>query len=368
MSDRACSILLLAGHLGVHDDGWSIRPFLDRLEQQGLRAQVLCIEAAGDVEDDPRIIESPGLGTRWRSLFAVRGLRFGERLNRPSLLHVVQSRMCDVGLAIAEHWRIPYILTIDEYIPREARLRLSQKWCRRLVASSRELADDLESHLKIPGRWIETIHPGIEAPEDSSTATIERPVTVIGTAGPLVPASGFPTFLNAARRILDTGVDAEFVIAGQGADEVDLRRRADRLKIADRVTFAGIPVVGLRYWSVLDIFCQTSLIPSVGRSLATALAYGVPSVASDIEGLRALITHQRNGLLFPPGDSVALAKAVMELQLDTGRARRLGREGRSRMIRDFHPEAEARRLAELYRELVAAEPTGPANEDQEDSD
>ena len=37
------------------------------------------------------------------------------------------------------------------------------------------------------------------------------------------------TFLAAARRVLDSGVDAEFVIAGQGEDEVDLRRRADRL-------------------------------------------------------------------------------------------------------------------------------------------
>ena len=37
-------------------------------------------------------------------------------------------------------------------------------------------------------------------------------VAVIGAAGPLVPSSGFSTLLNAARRVLDAGIDAEFVL------------------------------------------------------------------------------------------------------------------------------------------------------------
>src|SRR4051794_16525130 len=109
----ARSILLVAGRLGVHDEGWSIRPFLDRLESQGLAAQVLCVSAAGEGAGDFRVVACPGLGRRWRLPLAVRGLRFGERLNRPDLCHVLQSRLGDVGLAVAEHWRVPYVQTID---------------------------------------------------------------------------------------------------------------------------------------------------------------------------------------------------------------------------------------------------------------
>jgi hypothetical protein len=44
--------------------------------------------------------------------------------------------------------------------------------------------------------------------------------------------------------VLDAGIDAEFVIAGQGESEFNLRRRAERLRIADRTTFAGRNVIG----------------------------------------------------------------------------------------------------------------------------
>lgn len=360
MAEPGRSILLLAGRLGVHDEGWSIRPFLDRLERRGMTPQVLCVEAAGDSGTDERVIECPGLARRWRLPLAVRGLRFGERLNRPDLLHVLQSRMNDAGLAIAEHVGCPTVQTIDEFLPPDGRLRLSRRWCRRLVATSRELADDLIAQLGMPAALIAVIHPGIEAPEvgHATPPGPGRKVAVIGTAGPLVAASGFATFLTAARRVIDAGVDAEFVIAGQGEDEVDLRRRADRLKISDRVTFAGIPVVGLRFWSVLDVFCQPSTIPSVGRTLATALAFGVPSIASDIDGLRALVTHDLNGLRVPPGDSGSLAATILSLLADPARARRLGAEGRTIIRRDFHPDAEAELLSHVYRAVLRHAPPG----------
>lgn len=352
MARPSRSILLLAGSLGVHDEGWSIRPFLDRLARHGVSAQVLCVEAAGDAAADVRVVGAAGLGSRWRLPLTVRGLRFGERLNVPDLLHVLQSRMSAAGLAIAEHWGIPSVQTIDEFVPADGRLRLSRRWCRRLVATSRELADDLIGQLRVPAERITVVNPGIEAPETEPVRDRGRRVAVIGSAGPLVAGSGFATFLNAARKIIDAGVDAEFVIAGQGEDEVDLRRRAHRLKIADRVTFAGIPVVGLRFWNVLDVYCQTALEPSVGRTLATALAFGVPSVASDIGGLRALVEHGRNGLRVPPGDSSALAAQVLALLADSASARRLGHEGRELILREFNPEAETLMLAGVYAEAL----------------
>ncbi len=291
----------------------------------------------------------------------VRALRFGEHLARPSLLHVLQSRMGEAGLAIAEHWRIPVIQSVDEFVPPGGRLRLSRRWCRRLVATSRALADDLINALGVPPEWVTVINPGIEAPDDPPARDHAPRVPVIGTAGTLVAGSGFVTFLNAARKVIDAGIDAEFVLAGQGSDEVDLRRRAHRLRISDRVTFAGIPVVGLRFWSVLDVYCQPAVIPTVGRALATALAFGVPSIASDIVGLRALIEHGRNGLLVPPSDATALAAQILELLRDHEAAQALGRAGRELIHREYNPELEALLLGGVYRDALepsAALPRG----------
>ena len=347
-------LLLVAGKLGLHDDGWSIGPFLDRLQARGVSARVACVEAGGDAASDPRIVECPGLAGRWRQSFAIRGLRLGERLERPDLIHVLQTRMIDVGLAIAEHWRVPYVQSIDEFVPAGESLRASRRWCRGLLASSQELADELTSAFSVPSVMIQVVHPGIEASEEpTSRRPADRRVAVIGTAGPLIASSGFATFLNAARRVLDAGIDAEFVIAGQGEDEVDLRRRADRLKISDRVTFAGIPVVGLRFWSVLDIFCQPSLGPSAGRTLATALAFGVPSIASDIQGLRALVQDGVNGHRVEPGESSALASLILDMLAHPEAARELGARGREMILRDFRPDAEADQLVQSYQQALA---------------
>jgi glycosyltransferase involved in cell wall biosynthesis len=353
MAEPPRSILLLADRLGTHDEGWSVRPFLDRLALHGISAQVLCAAAAGDAAHDPRVIVARGLGHRWRMPLTVRALRFGEHLARPELLHVLQSRIGEAGLAIAEHWRIPVVQAVDEFVPTGGRLRLSRRWCRRLVTTSRELADELIGALGVPPEWVAVINPGIEAPEDAPARARGSRVPVIGTAGTLVAGSGFATFLNAARKVIDAGIDAEFVIAGQGVDEVDLRRRAHRLRIADRVTFAGIPVVGLRFWSVLDVYCHTALIPTVGRTLATALAFGVPSIASDIGGLRALVEHGRNGLLVPPGDSSALAAQILAVLSDHNAATALGRAGRELILREYNPEIEALLLASVYRDALA---------------
>ena len=178
---------------------------------------------------------------------------------------------------------------------------------------------------------------------------------MIGAAGCLTAGSGFSTYLNAARRVLDAGIDAEFILVGQGDEEGDLRRRADRLHIADRVTFAGDAAVGLSFWNVLDVYCQPTSVPTVGRNLARALAHGLPAIASDIEGLRSLVIHNGTGLRVPPGDTNALARAILDLLADRSLACRLGQRGREAVARDYDLDREAIALADLYHAIVDAE-------------
>jgi glycosyltransferase involved in cell wall biosynthesis len=263
--------------------------------------------------------------------------------------------MAPVGLAIAEHWRLPYVQTIDEFLPPHARLRLSRRWLRCLIPVSRELADDLVRELDVPGRLLSVVSPGVAVSPQAPAAVSPSRVPVIGTAGPLVPASGFATFLAAARRVVDAGIDAEFVIAGQGADEVDLRRRADRLKIADRVTFSDQPGASLRFWNVLDVFCQTSIVPTVGQGLLQAMASGVAPIASDIEGLRTLVAEGETGLRVPPGDAAAFARRILDLLTDRDRARSLGARAREFVSREFDPDKEARKLDAVYLSALATD-------------
>jgi glycosyltransferase involved in cell wall biosynthesis len=353
MADVACDILFLADRLWGRDDLQSLKGLFPRLECLGHSWSLICRST------DPEhgladLTECPDLGRRWRRPWAIRGLGLGGERDRPRLMHVLSTSMADAALEIAERWQLPYLLCVDEFPRPDTRLRLSRSWCRGLVGSNRELAVALGRDL---GVNLRSIHPIVRAVHDP--ASPDRPsrsgrVPVIGAAGPLVPGSGFSTFLNAARKLVDAGIDAEFLIAGQGEDEGDLRRRAQRLRIADRLTFADEVPAGLDFRDVLDIYCQTSVIPTVGRPLTLAMAAGVPSIATDVEGLRSLVVDGSTGLIVPHGDSTALARSIAGLLADRARSEQLGRAGREAVRRACHPDREAERLDALYRGIVRA--------------
>ena len=353
MGDLGCDLLFLADHLKGKDEVQALRGLVERLDRLGHRSIVICRSSIAD-HGIAELTECPGLGRRWQRPWTVRGLDLGDESGRPRLLHVLSASMAEAGLEIAERWRLPYLLCVDEFPRRDARLRLSRYWCRGMIATNRELAETLHRDFGIPRRSIRTIHRGVSEPTGPARPMRSGRVPVVGAAGPLEAGSGFSTFLNAARKVVDAGVDAEFLIAGQGDDEGELRRRAERLRIAERLTFAEEIPVGLTFWDVLDVYCQTSVAPTVGRPLALAMASGVPSIATDVEGLRALLKDGETGLSIPHGDANALARSIVDLLTDRDRSVRLGEAGRKAILDDHHLDREAERLDSLYGAIVAA--------------
>ncbi len=353
MDEIGCDVIFLAGHLKGRDEILSLRGLIERLEQLGHRSRVICPSIVSD-HGFSDLAECPGLARRWQRPWSVRTLDLAAPSGRPRLLHVLSAGMAEAGLEIAEHWRLPYLLCVDEFPRRDARLRLSRNWCRGLIATSSELADALRRDYGVPGRAIRAIARSVAGSTGQARPIRSGRVPVVGAAGPLVGGSGFSTLLTAARKVIDAGVDAEFVIAGHGDDEGELRRRADRLRIAERLTFADEIPAGLTFWDVLDVYCQTSVAPTVGRPLALAMASGVPSITTDVEGLRTLVKDGETGLTIPHGDANALARSIVELLTDRERARKLGEAGQDAILGEHHPDREAGRLDEVYGSIVAA--------------
>jgi glycosyltransferase involved in cell wall biosynthesis len=84
-----------------------------------------------------------------------------------------------------------------------------------------------------------------------------------------------------------------------------------------------------------------------------AFATGLPIVASDIGAFPSLVTQGRNGLLVPPGNSEALAKAIRITALTPGLETSLRTEARLTYERSYRPEENVRRLLEIYREALS---------------
>ena len=78
-----------------------------------------------------------------------------------------------------------------------------------------------------------------------------------------------------------------------------------------------------------DVLVQPSHFEALGLSAIEALACGVPVVASATGGLLEFIVDDRNGLLFPPQDSNALADCLRLVIEDDARRRRLAAQARA---------------------------------------
>jgi len=123
----------------------------------------------------------------------------------------------------------------------------------------------------------------------------------------------------------------------------------------DTVHFLG-PVADVR--AVLartDIALLASRSEGISLAVLEAMAMGVPVVASDVGGMREILTEGAEGLLVPPGDPESLSTALARLVGDARLRAELGRQGRARVEECFSLAAMSSAYMESYIQMM--EPT-----------
>jgi glycosyltransferase involved in cell wall biosynthesis len=175
----------------------------------------------------------------------------------------------------------------------------------------------------VPAERVATLYNGIDLAGLRDGAA-RAPARVngaprVGSVGRLTPLKGHAVVLDAAAALLERGVDADFVIAGAAAREApshlqELRARAERLGIADRVELVS-PFPDLaRVLSGLDVMVHASVLPdSLPTTVLEAMALGVPVVATDLGGVPELVRDAETGIVVPPNDPERIADAVAAL-------------------------------------------------------
>ena len=138
-------------------------------------------------------------------------------------------------------------------------------------------------------------------------------------------------------------------LVGDGPDRAMLERAALSLGLAERVRFAGwtdreaLPDVLRR----ADVYVFPSIQEGMPNTVLEAMACGLPVVACRIEGCEELVRHGETGLLIPPDDAPALTGAVERLLDDAELRRRMGREGRRVVEREYTWRATAEQYLAL---------------------
>ncbi len=236
--------------------------------------------------------------------------------------------------------------------------RLAARWTERIVTlTDAEAAQNLALGIGRPEQFV-TIPSGVDlaqaqamaagAPQMRRALDLPPEARLIGTVSRLVPIKGLHYLVAAMPAILRRCPGAHLVIAGDGEERGWLEAQSAGLGLGPRVRFLGWRDDPEAVIAALDVFVLPSLNEGLGKMLVTAMALGVPAVASRVGGVPDVIEDGRQGLLVPPADPAALAAAVVALLEDRPRAAAMGDAGRARAPL-FSAEVMLKRYADLYR-------------------
>jgi glycosyltransferase involved in cell wall biosynthesis len=248
----------------------------------------------------------------------------------------------------------------------------------RLIAVSRTIRDDLlRKGIGRPPQW-HVIPLGLDLSVLAQVpATNGSPDIRIGMVGRLVPVKNPVLFLEALHRIAarPDAAPVQGVIVGDGPLREHLQRETRRLGLDRLVEFTGwqrdLPAVYHR----LDIACLTSWNEGTPVSLIEAMASGRAVVATDVGGVRDLLTDPgdppeaippgafqiaRRGILVRPGDPDGLAAALGALASDPGLRQTLSETARPHALRAFAVERLLRDIAAVYETGAGSGSTRPS--------
>jgi len=181
----------------------------------------------------------------------------------------------------------------------------------------------------------------------------------------LVPCKGLEYLIQAMAVLRDRGHDIHLDIVGAG-DEPDyehsLHDLARRLGVSDRIVFRGHVEFGealFNCYRQADIHVVSSLSEAMGRCILEARVFGVPTVATRVGGIPAVVHDGADGLLVEARSAEAIAAAVERLMEDGDLRRRIIQQG-YRLTEYETVEFQARRLATLIARALSGQPLGPA--------
>jgi glycosyltransferase involved in cell wall biosynthesis len=304
---------------------------------------------------------------RWDPLVLRRGVSAIRSL-KPTLIHTHLKHADIVGAVAARRLRLPLVSTlhvIEDHSGTVSGVKM------RLAAAARgSTADRTIAVSEAQRQWylsafhaepdrVVTIYNGVRAQrplgaEERShiraALGIPQDAVMFLQAAIMRPGKGHGDLIRGWAQL---GADKGWlVLAGDGPLRPSLEELAQSLA-ASRITFTGFRDDVRQLMSCADVVVHPTHLDALPTSVIEAMAAGRPVVASDVGGVPELIT-QEEGILVPPGDEAALARAITTLGNDEVLRGKLGSAAHARFKRSFDVDVWVQNLRALYDEVTSA--------------
>jgi phosphatidylinositol alpha-1,6-mannosyltransferase len=278
---------------------------------------------------------------------------------------------CDLdGFLWARRRRGPFVVMLKGIIADELRnergwvrvlLGIQARWERwnteradLVVVPSRYSAQVVAEVYGVPPARVAVVPEGLDLAEwrarFAAAARAEHAEPTVLAVGRMYPRKRFVDLLEAAARLRTEHPAARFRIVGKGPEWDTVVRAHGALGLAGTVTLLGDVTrdqLAAEY-ARADGFCLPSVQEGFGIVFLEAMAAGLPIVACRAAAVPEVVLDGETGILVPPRDPDALARALGDVLARRDWARRLGEAGRRR-VEEFSLERVARRFLDAVR-------------------
>ncbi|HET6324598.1 MAG TPA: glycosyltransferase [Planctomycetaceae bacterium] len=296
-----------------------------RLDRQRWEPHVFCLDAGGVLAPELRAagIEVVCLGARRRrDVLVVRPLYRHLVALRPAILQTFLFHANVIGRLAGTAARVPVIVSGIRVAEKRSRARLwldrvTDRLVTRHVCVSRDVADFSTTRGGLPHEKISVIPNGVDferyanaAPAALTQFGVPHGSRVLLFVGRLDPQKGPLQLLEAAAELFLDHSDLQLVMVGDGPLATELRAWTVFRSLETRIHFVGrqTDIAGLM--RAADVFVLPSQWEGLPNVVLEAMAAGTPVVATEVEGVRDLLTEGKTGTLVPRNGEFPLAQAI----------------------------------------------------------
>jgi len=273
----------------------------------------------------------------------------------------------------------PFVVTAHNHVLRRRDTSPAARWRYRAVeraltgqvahyiAVSESIRSELIDDYGIDAGRVTTVHNGVasapflaEQDRAACRATLGVPeeAPTLGLAARFSTQKGLRDLIAAFADVRAAVPGALLLLGGSGPLEGELREQAAALEVSSGIRWVGhvddIPA----FLATLDVYVSPSVTEALGIGLIEAALAGVPTVATDVGGVGEVVLAEQTGLLVPPADPRALARAIVRLFADRDFAHSLAAAARVRCRAEFDPERMVEATLAVYASALRRDPAG----------
>lgn len=236
------------------------------------------------------------------------------------VLHVHDSGSASLGLAVGRGLRLPVVLSRRVASPLRrnpfSRWKYSHRNFRAVIAISNTVRDVFLKTSRFPPEAVYVVPTGVDIGELDAIArdaAFRRQFPgsyLVGGVGKLSAKKNWSFLVRVAAEMAQSGLDVQWVIAGDGPEHGAIAALADELGVADRVHLLGFRTDALRILKSLDALFFPSVVEGASVTVRECMVLGTPVVAVKCDGtMESLAGH---GWGVDDGNVAAAVRAVTE--------------------------------------------------------